>query len=79
MNSLEELAAQRREFLAALAKNKGINLDIFDDFYPDEAHFIYELLQNAEDTGATEVMFELSDFEVRLRAQRRTAVQSGRH
>jgi len=61
MNSLEELAAQRREFLAALAKNKGINLDIFDDFYPDEAHFIYELLQNAEDTGATEVMFELSD------------------
>lgn len=61
MNSLEELAAQRREFLAALAKNKGINLDIFDDFYPDEAHFIYELLQNAEDTGATEVMFELSE------------------
>lgn len=61
MNNLEELAAQRREFLAALAKNKGINLDIFDDFYPDEAHFIYELLQNAEDTGATEVMFELSD------------------
>jgi hypothetical protein len=61
VNSLEELAAQRREFLAALAKNKGINLDIFDDFYPDEAHFIYELLQNAEDTGATEVMFELSE------------------
>lgn len=61
MNNLEELAAQRREFLAALAKNKGINLDIFDDFYPDEAHFIYELLQNAEDTGATEVMFELSE------------------
>lgn len=61
MNSLEELAAQRQEFLAALAKNKGINLDIFDDFYPDEAHFIYELLQNAEDTGATEVTFELSD------------------
>jgi hypothetical protein len=61
VNTLEELATQRREFLAALAKNKGINLDIFDDFYPDEAHFIYELLQNAEDTGATEVIFELSD------------------
>lgn len=60
MNGLEQLAAKRREFLAALANNKGINLDIFDDFYPDEAHFIYELLQNAEDTGATEVMFELS-------------------
>ena len=61
MTGLEQLATQRREFLAALAKNKGINLDIFDDFYPDEAHFIYELLQNAEDTGATEVTFELSD------------------
>lgn len=61
MNGLEQLAAERREFLAALAKNKGINLDIFDDFYPDEAHFIYELLQNAEDAGATEVIFELSD------------------
>lgn len=61
MKGLEELAAKRREFLAALANNKGINLDIFDDFYPDEAHFIYELLQNAEDTGATEVMFELSE------------------
>ena len=61
MNNLEELAAQRRKFLDALDTNKGINLDIFDDFYPDEAHFIYELLQNAEDTGATEVMFELSE------------------
>lgn len=27
--------------------------------YPDEAHFIYELLQNAEDAGATEVRFEI--------------------
>lgn len=61
MKTLDELASQRQEFLAALDKNKGINLDIFDDFYPDEAHFIYELLQNAEDTGATEVTFELSD------------------
>lgn len=61
MTNLEDLAAQRRKFLDALAENKGINLDIFDDFYPDEAHFIYELLQNAEDTGATEVMFELSE------------------
>lgn len=61
MTGLEQLAAERRKFLAALAKNKGINLDIFDDFYPDEAHFIYDLLQNAEDTGATDVMFDLSD------------------
>ena len=49
MNFLEELAADRKIFLDAIDANKGdINLDIFEDFYPDEAHFIYELLQNAE-------------------------------
>lgn len=61
MNFLEELAADRKIFLDAIDANKGdINLDIFEDFYPDEAHFIYELLQNAEDADATEVYFELS-------------------
>ena len=28
-------------------------------FYPDQAHFAFELLQNAEDTGATEAIFRL--------------------
>jgi hypothetical protein len=31
------------------------------ELYPDNAHFIYELLQNAEDTQATEVQFKLAD------------------
>lgn len=30
---------------------------LVSQIYPDEAHFIYELLQNAEDAGATEVKF----------------------
>jgi len=30
------------------------------DLYPDNAHFIFELLQNAEDAGATKVEFKLS-------------------
>ncbi len=34
-------------------------MDIFGDFYPDQAHFVFELLQNAEDTGATEAAFIL--------------------
>lgn len=33
---------------------------IVEEVYPDNAHFIYELLQNAEDTGATEAHFTLS-------------------
>jgi hypothetical protein len=62
MNFLENLAAQRQKLLDGIDANEGdINLRIFEDFYPDEAHFIYELLQNAEDAGATEVAFELTD------------------
>ena len=39
-------------------------LDQHTGFYPDPAHFIYELLQNAEDMEATEVTFKL--FEDKL-------------
>lgn len=60
MSVIGAIAAQRQKFLDGLDANDGdINLSIFEDFYPDEAHFIYELLQNAEDAGATEAMFEL--------------------
>ncbi len=58
---LQELMNQRRKLLDALDENQGdINLDIFEDFYPDQAHFVFELLQNAEDTGATEVSFRVT-------------------
>lgn len=61
MNFLEGLAAKRQKLLDGIDANEGdINLRIFEDFYPDEAHFIYELLQNAEDAGASEVSFELT-------------------
>ncbi|CUJ41335.1 sacsin N-terminal ATP-binding-like domain-containing protein [Achromobacter sp. 2789STDY5608621] len=60
MNVIAAIAAQRQKLIDGLDANEGeINLRIFEDFYPDEAHFIYELLQNAEDAGATEVSFEL--------------------
>jgi hypothetical protein len=57
----ERLVERRRKFIDGLDANKGeINLDIFEDFYPDKAHFVYELLQNAEDAGATEITFTLT-------------------
>lgn len=56
----ERLVERRRKFIVGLEANRGeINLDIFEDFYPDRAHFVYELLQNAEDAGATDVVFTL--------------------
>lgn len=57
---LADLIEKRRKLIDALDANKGeVNLDIFEDFYPDRAHFVYELLQNAEDAGATQVAFRL--------------------
>lgn len=57
---LTDLIEKRRKLIDALDANKGeVNLDIFEDFYPDRAHFVYELLQNAEDAGATQVTFTL--------------------
>ncbi|MDX1217393.1 hypothetical protein GOL99_17835 [Sinorhizobium medicae] len=61
-NFLRDLIAKRRKLIDALDANKGeVNLDIFEDFYPDRAHFVYELLQNAEDAGATQVTFTLQN------------------
>jgi len=58
---LQKLADQRRKFLDGLDANEGdIDLDIFEDFYPDQAHFVFELVQNAEDVGAREAAFTLS-------------------
>lgn len=59
-SELQQLVERRRKFIDGLNANRGeINLDIFEDFYPDKAHFVYELLQNAEDAGATDVAFTL--------------------
>ena len=38
--------------------NEGI-LKLLTELYPDKAHFVYELLQNAEDAKATSVSFQL--------------------
>ena len=61
MSFLDDLRDKRKKFLdGVIANEEDINLDIFEDFYPDRAHFIYELLQNAEDATASEVSFVLS-------------------
>lgn len=49
---------ERVDLAKVLKKHTGIRR-IVEELYPDSAHFIFELLQNAEDTGATEVGFVL--------------------
>ncbi|MGN0634277.1 MAG: sacsin N-terminal ATP-binding-like domain-containing protein [Oscillospiraceae bacterium] len=61
--TIQELSANRRELVEIQHKNgftEGIN-KLLSDLYPDTAHFVYELLQNAEDMNATIVRFILSD------------------
>jgi len=60
---LARLRSTRRRWVEANRDNRfdrGIwNATV--EKYPDPTHFIFELLQNAEDTGATAACFQLSD------------------
>ena len=60
MNFLDEVLAKRQKLAAVLVDEdySGIRA-IVEELYPDRAHFLFELLQNAEDAGATEVWFDL--------------------
>ncbi len=42
-------------------------LDLLGQLYSERTHFIFELIQNAEDAGATEVAFELFGDRLELR------------
>ena len=57
---LEEVREDRGDLARAAKKHPGF-WEHFEDFYPDSAHFIYELLQNAEDEKATSVSFSLNE------------------
>lgn len=59
MSVVEQVRRDREDLARVLKKHRGIR-KIVEDLYPDSAHFIYELLQNAEDTEASEVSFSLS-------------------
>ena len=62
-NDLNELRKKREKWVEANRENnfeEGIK-HLLTDLYPDNAHFIYELLQNAEDARASEVRFVLTN------------------
>jgi len=64
--SFEQLREKRHNWVEASRDNnfEGGIKQLLTDLYPDNAHFIYELLQNAEDPHATVVRFTLSDSDV---------------
>jgi len=61
-HDINELRDGRREWVNVSKKNDFFDgiVDLLKGLYPDRAHFLYELLQNAEDVGATHVEFNLS-------------------
>ena len=65
---LEALKKKRSDWVKANRDNgfdEGINR-LLTELYPDNAHFIYELLQNAEDPQASEVQFILTNSSVKF-------------
>lgn len=60
MSFLDGLYQDRKRLADVLADEEysGIR-EIVEELYPDKAHFLYELLQNAEDTRASKVTFTL--------------------
>ena len=59
MSVISEIYSKRSMLAQTLKDYAGIR-KIVEDLYPDQAHFIYELLQNAQDIGATSVAFRLT-------------------
>lgn len=60
LNYFEALVKDRRDSAKTLEKPsmRGVKSSVVDK-YSDQAHFVYELLQNADDTGATYAKFKL--------------------
>lgn len=66
MDKFKELSEQRKKWVEASQENNfeaGLSR-LLTGLYPEKAHFIYELLQNAEDAKASEVTFILNDNSV---------------
>ncbi len=57
--TLMELCEKREKFLAMCKENSDNSHRLIAEMYSDTSHFVYELLQNADDAGATEACFDL--------------------
>ncbi len=59
MDTLERIYDSNKAFVEN-ENFKGVKKIIVDN-YSDEAHFVYEMLQNADDAKATEITFDLRE------------------
>lgn len=61
IQNLDKLIEKRKSWVQINKENNFHDSikNLLTELYPDNAHFIYELLQNAEDAQATNVSFYL--------------------
>jgi hypothetical protein len=57
--NLSSLSKQRREHVQSCQLNGDHSHRIIANLYSDSTHFLYELLQNAQDAEATSISFTL--------------------
>ena len=57
---LSELTVKRKRHIQSCRENDDKSHDIIAGLYSDPSHFVYELLQNADDAKASKVVIELN-------------------
>ena len=62
--TLQEITDNRRQEYEIHKANKDDYEGVLVDIYEKPTHFVYELLQNADDALATNVKFEISESEL---------------
>ena len=67
---LERIILNRKKLEEGYAANprhfSGLKQDLTEDRYNDPCHFIYELIQNADDQNASNVYFEINNYEIMI-------------
>lgn len=58
-NTFKELVKKRKDWVRSSKENNFDFDSILSGLYNDPSHFIYEILQNAEDAGASSISFNL--------------------
>ena len=64
--NLTELTEKRRQHLESCRNNNDNSHKMIAELYSGPSHFIYELLQNADDAKASKVIFELTSKNLKI-------------
>jgi len=58
---IHKLNEKRRKHVESCKENHDYSYQVISNLYSEKSHFIYEILQNAEDVEATRIIFDLKE------------------